>query len=204
MKRIICYFIGANCIAVGVVLNIRLGLGVSAFSTVMYAMSKIYHISLGMASIACYLLFIVIQCMLSRKINSTYLLEIPVSFVFGWLIDLYDVLIPSVEIILPIRCVFFIMTMFVTGIGVYLMVQSDFVLSPTDGIVKTISEVFRLPFSAVKNTFDISLVVITVLLCVFHHAPWYGIGVGTVLNALLVGRIIKLYEQHFPICFTKA
>lgn len=53
MKRGIYYIIGLNLIAFAVVLNIRYGLGVAAFSSVMYAISEIYYISLGTASIIC-------------------------------------------------------------------------------------------------------------------------------------------------------
>ena len=84
--------------------------------------------------------------------------------------------------------------MFLTALGVYLCIKSKMVLTPTDGIVNTISEVFHLRFSAVKNAFDISMVLISVLLCVTNHSPFYGIGIGTILSALLLGRIIKIYE----------
>lgn len=89
-KRTAWYILGLNLIAAAVVLNIRYNVGVAAFSSVMYAISEIYHISLGTASILCYLLFVVLQCILSRKITLTYLLEIPLSFAFGILTDVYD------------------------------------------------------------------------------------------------------------------
>ncbi len=43
-KKIILYVIGLNMIAAAVVLNIRYAAGVAAFSSVMYAISEIYHI----------------------------------------------------------------------------------------------------------------------------------------------------------------
>ena len=184
-KRTAWYILGLNLIAAAVVLNIRYNVGVAAFSSVMYAISEIYHISLGTASILCYLLFVVLQCILSRKITLTYLLEIPLSFAFGILTDVYDWLIP----VLP-----FPLTMFITGAGVFLCVKSRMVLTPTDGIVNTISEVFHLRFSTVKNGFDLSMVAISAGLCLFQHCPFYGIGVGTVLSALLLGRVLKLFE----------
>lgn len=199
MKRFIFYIIGLNLIAVAVVLNIRYGLGVAAFSSVMYSISEIYHISLGTASIICYLLFVLIQCILSRKVTLTYLLEIPLSFAFGFLTDIYDWFVPNMEFNVLLRMMLFIITLFVTGMGVYLCVKTDIVLTPTDGIVKTISEVFHFPFSAVKNTFDISLVVISVLLCLGNHTELYGIGIGTVLSALCLGRVIKIYERYLQL-----
>lgn len=201
MKRIFFYFIGLNLIALAVVLNIRFQLGVAAFSSVMYSLSEIYHISLGTASILCYLIFVCVQCLLSKKITLAYALEIPLSFAFGWLTDLYDFIIPQFQMVLMLRIVCFLITMFVTSLGVYLCVQTDVVLTPTDGIVKTISDVFHFPFSTVKNTFDISLIIITILLCLFNQTPFYGIGIGTILTALFIGRIIKLYEKYLPFTF---
>lgn len=201
MKRILFYFIGLNFIALAVVFNIRFDLGVAAFSSVMYSLSEIYHISLGTASIICYFIFVVMQCILSKKITVAYILEIPLSFVFGWLTDLYDMIIPTLQLSLYIRIIFFIMTMFITAMGVFFSVKTNLVLTPTDGIVQTISEVFDFPFSTVKNTFDISLVMITILLCLFNHTPFYGIGIGTILTALLIGRIINIYEKYIHLSF---
>ncbi len=195
-KRLVLYFIGLNLIAGAVVLNIRYDLGVAAFSSVMYAISQIYGISLGTASILCYLIFVVIQCLLSRRITAAYLLEVPLSFAFGWLTDLYDLLIPALSLALWLRILLFSLTMFVTSLGVFLCVKTDLVLTPTDGIVQTISQVFRLRFSLVKNAFDISLVAITLILCLVNRTPLYGIGLGTILSALCLGRIIRLLEGH--------
>ena len=204
MKRGILYFLGLNLIAFAVVLNIRFSLGVAAFSSVMYSASEIYDVSLGTASIVCYLIFVLAQCILSKKITLAYALEIPLSFAFGWLTDLYDFIIPEFSLPLILRIVLFLMTMFITAMGVFLCVRTNLVLTPTDGIVLTISEVFQLPFSAVKNVFDLSLVAITALLCVVNHTKFYGIGIGTVLTAAFIGRIIRIYEKHISLTFQNA
>lgn len=198
IKRILLYIVGLNLIAAAVVLNIRYALGVAAFSSVMYSVSEIYRISLGTASIICYLLFVLMQCILSKKVTLTYILEVPLSLAFGLLTDVYDWMIPDLALSLWLRMVLFLMTMFVTAMGVFLCVRTDLVLTPTDGIVKTISEVFQIPFSLVKNVFDISLVAASVLLCLGNHTELYGIGAGTVLSAFCLGRIIKGYEKMWP------
>ena len=59
-NRAVWYIVGLNLIAATVVLNIRYNIGVAAFSSVMYAISEIYRISLGTASIICYLIFFII------------------------------------------------------------------------------------------------------------------------------------------------
>ena len=195
MKRFIIYIAGLNLIAAAVVLNIRYDLGVAAFSSVMYAVAEIYHISLGTATIICYLIFVSMQCVLSKRITLTYALEIPLSFAFGLLTDFYDFLIPDFSLALVPGALCFFLTMFVTALGVFLCVKSRLILTPVDGIVQTISDVFKFPFSMVKNVYDVSLVAISALLCIAYGAPFYGIGAGTVLSAFAIGRIIKIYER---------
>lgn len=195
MKRFIIYIAGLNLIAAAVVLNIRYDLGVAAFSSVMYAVAEIYHISLGTATIICYLIFVSMQCVLSKRITLTYALEIPLSFAFGLLTDVYDFLIPDFSLALAPGALCFFLTMFVTALGVFLCVKSRLILTPVEGIVQTISDVFKFPFSMVKNVYDVSLVAISALLCIAYGAPFYGIGGGTVLSAFAIGRIIKIYER---------
>ena len=192
MKKYFLYFLGLNLIAFAVVLNVRFDLGVAAFSSVMYSISQIYNISLGTASIICYLIFVIIQCILSKKITVTFILEIPLSFAFGWLTDLYDFIIPTLSLSLYLRVICFIMTMFITAMGVFLSVKTNLILTPTDGIVKTISEVF---------SFDITLVFVTIILCLINHTPFYGLGIGTILTALFIGRIINIYEKKIQLSF---
>ena len=195
MKRFIIYIAGLNLIAAAVVLNIRYDLGVAAFSSVMYAVAEIYHISLGTATIICYLIFVSMQCVLSKRITLTYALEIPLSFAFGLLTDFYDFLIPDFSLALVPGALCFFLTMFVTALGVFLCVKSRLILTPVEGIVQTISDIFKFPFSMVKNVYDVSLVAISALLCIAYGAPFYGIGGGTVLSAFAIGRIIKIYER---------
>lgn len=138
------------------------------------------------------------QLFLTEKAQSIYKdMEIPLSFAFGFLTDAYDFLIPELNFSFFFCGIFFTITMFITAMGVFLCVKTGFVLTPTDGIVNTISEVFQISFSTVKNIFDISLVALSVLLCPVNHANFYGI--GTVLSAMFLGRIIKIYERYIPV-----
>lgn len=196
IKRWVYYLIGLNLIAAAVVLNIRFDLGVAAFSSVMYAIAEIYDISMGTASILCYLLFVALQCLLLRRATMNVLLEIPLSFAFGILIDIYDAVIPEMALSVVSAFVCFALTLFVTALGVFFCVKTDLVLTPIEGIVKTISDVFHLRFSLVKNSFDLSMVIVSVILCLVNQAPFYGIGIGTVLSAIFIGRIIRIYEGH--------
>lgn len=93
-KRWILLLLGIQFLAIGIVCNTRTNLGVAAFTSVFYAISQIYGISLGIASILMYIVLIVIQICLLRKIPLAVVLQIPFSLVFGVVTDLYDRVIP--------------------------------------------------------------------------------------------------------------
>jgi uncharacterized membrane protein YczE len=76
------------------------------------------------------------------------------------------------------------------------MAQGHLVMAPVDGIVGSISEVSKKPYSLCKNCFDISMIIITVIVCLLFGSKFYGIGVGTIFSAFYVGRVIHLCEQQ--------
>lgn len=193
MKKIIIYIVGLNFMALGIVLNISTGLGVAALSSSIYATSQIFHLSLGTASIIWYLLFVVIQCCLSNKITKEYILEIPLSFVFGYLNDFYDYIINIHSSSYVESFLLLCLALLFISLGVYLTSETNLILNPGDGIVKTISTVFHQPFYNVKNIFDISMIVCSMTLSLVTQNPFMGIGIGTIISEFMIGRLIKIW-----------
>lgn len=194
MKRLMNYLIGLNILVLGVTLNTRSLLGVSAFTTLPYAVKEMTPISFGLANIILYMVLIAIQLLIERKIKLDTLLEIPFSLIMGYILDLYQMIIPASPESLGVRIMLLLAGNFCTAFGVYTMVQSHFVLAPVDGVVLSISTRFNKAYSLCKNCFDITMIVSTIILCLVTRSPFYGIGVGTIFSALCVGRIIKWFE----------
>ncbi|MEH2959250.1 DUF6198 family protein [Candidatus Merdisoma sp. JLR.KK006] len=194
--RLICFFIGINILAIGIILNTRSDLGVAAFTSFFYALSKITGISLGASSILLYLTLIVLQTILLGRISLPVLLQIPFSFVFGVLTDFYDCLIPETPLSLGGKVLLLALAIWLTSIGVYLYTNCRLVMTPVEGTVQTIADRWSLRFSLVKNCFDFSMLLLTICLCLALGRPIFGIGIGTVVSALFLGRIIGIYEKH--------
>lgn len=197
VNRWIIYILSINILALGIILNTRTDLGVAAFTNLFYAFSKVNNISLGTASIILYLILIIVQICLVRKLTITIFLEIPFSLIFGYITDFYDSLIKircsnllSAYLLLLIAIIF-------VSLGVYFSVSCNLIATPVESTVKTISQVYNLKFSLVKNVFDITMIIMMLLLCLVLQIPVYGIGMGTVLSALLVGRFISGYQYLF-------
>ena len=87
VNRWIIYILSINILALGIILNTRTDLGVAAFTNLFYAFSKVNNISLGTASIILYLILIIVQICLVRKLTITIFLEIPFSLIFGYISD---------------------------------------------------------------------------------------------------------------------
>lgn len=199
--RLGLFFIGINLLAVGIILNTRSDLGVAAFTSFFYALSEITGITLGSASVLVYFGLIVLQFILLKRVSIPVLLQIPFSLVFGLVTDFYDYIIPKAELSLGGRGLLLAAAVWLTSIGVYLYTNCHLVMTPVEGTVQTIADRFGFRFSLVKNCFDFSMLILTVLFCLLLRQPIFGIGIGTVLSALFLGRIIGIYEKRFSFLF---
>ena len=194
MKRIMNYLIGLNVLVLGITLNTRSLLGVSAFTTLPYALKEMTPISFGVANIMLYMVLVVVQLFIERKMKMDILLEVPFSFIMGYILDLYQIIIPASPESLGLRIVILLAGNVCTAFGIYTMVQSHLVLAPVDGVILSISNHYNKAYSLCKNCFDITMILSTIILCLVTRSPLYGIGVGTIFSALCVGRIIKWFE----------
>ena len=70
---------------------------------------------------------------------------------------------------------------------------------PGEGIVQAIASVTGWRFGSVKVAFDTSLVTTALILSLFFFHRLQGLGVGTILSALAVGRFVALYNRKLPL-----
>lgn len=189
-KRVLLYLLGMNIMSVGILLSTRTHLGVAAISSVAYSYSAFWHISFGTANFILYILFITAQAILLKAFSYRLLLQIPMAFLVGLFIDIYDRLIPSVNP--DFLCGFFLLILsnVLTGIGVYGMTKANLILDPGNAIVDTLCSVLHKPFAYLRIRFDVSLVLFTILSgLVFVHRI-VGVGLGTVISAYLIGKTV--------------
>ncbi len=88
----------------------------------------------------------------------------------------------------------------VIGIGVSLYLIPNYVPLPAEGLMNAIVQISngRLKFSNVKVAVDSSLVLISAILSiVFLGGQLKTVREGTVLAALLVGKVVGFISKHF-------
>ena len=81
--------------------------------------------------------------------------------------------------------------------GVQTCALPIFIPNPGDGIVQAIADFVRKPVGITKNCFDLFDVCLTAVICLAAGHKVIGIGLGTVLAVLGVGRVIALFNHLF-------
>lgn len=197
VKRLGLYFLGILVLGFGIVLNTKTGLGVAAINSVPYGISEMTNLSLGTVTTILYIIFVVIQIMIYRKIDFKVILQIPFSYFMGYVIDFYDSLLNFTIVSLPIAFILLGMAIVATALGAYVVVTLDLIPNPADGMVKALSQVINKEFGKTKLLFDCTMMIFTIMITYVFSGSVIGIGVGTVLSAGLIGQIIVIYNRYF-------
>ena len=194
ISRWTIYLAADQLLALDIILNTRTGLGVAAFSSVFYAMAKIAGFTLGTCSMMLCVVLIAIQIFLLKKVTLQIVCEIPFSLLlFILLAGFCDAIVPQLTLTMPEAYLLLAVALLCSTLGVYFSVNCKIVVTPPDAIVRTISDVFALA----TNGFDLSRILISVALCLALGRPFYGVGPGTLVSVLAMGRIIALWAHLF-------
>lgn len=196
--RILFYLVGMMILALGLTLNTQTGLGVSPINSVPFCASKILSISYGNASFIVFCLFIVLQLLLREKhAYPSILLQLPLSLLFTRMLDLCVALLPVSLDALWQNILLLTGALILSGIGAAMMLVTRLVPTPGDGIVQTIADRLGIETGLAKNGFDLLSVAVTFILGAASSNFLYGIGPGTLLAMVLVGRVISLFNRLF-------
>ncbi len=200
VKRYIVFIIGLFINSLGVAFITKASLGTSPISAIPYVLSLNYSPSLGNFTIIFSLILILMQIILLRKkFKIEYLLQIPVSIIFGYFIDfcmfLLNWLIPSNYLL---SLFYLLLGCLILGLGVYMEMLADVVMLPGESFVRAIVQTFHTEFGITKIIFDISISVIALLLSLVLSRSIEGVREGTIVAALLVGYIARLTNRLFP------
>lgn len=193
-KRYLIFLVGLFVNSLGVSLITKANLGTSPISSIPYVLSLNFPFTLGNFTIFFSIFLIVLQLIILRKnFKLEHILQIPVSIIFGYFIDLTMILFfwvnPEAYIM---KIVYLLMGCLILGVGVYMEVLADVVMLPGESFVRAIVLTWKTNFGTTKICFDVSMSVIAVVLSFVFAGRLAGVREGTVIAALLVGFIARL------------
>lgn len=193
MNRWIIYGIGMITLALGLTLNTKSNLGVSPIISVAYLFSNITNISFGDVTLLYYCIFVVCEFFLNHEWKN--FLQIPFSIVFTRFLNLFSSMFTFQCHVLPSQLFVLLLAIICTGVGAALTVNMDIVPNPGDGIVNAIAQKIGKDMGTTKNIVDFCCVGITLLIGFLTNRLFFGIGIGTILAMIFVGRVIHLFNQ---------
>lgn len=207
--RIIFYCLGMIVLALGLTLNSKVDLGVSPIISIAFVLSKIYSISFANMTLILYTFFIIVEIIihLIKHKRKSYLildlLQLPFSIVFTRFMGLFDNIIPTfasdlqgtIYAGLPFRLFILALAIIFTGIGAITMLDMALIPNPGDGIVQAVASIINKDVSSTKTKFDLSCIVISLIICLIYQKGIIGINIGTILAMLGVGKVMGIYNK---------
>lgn len=198
LKRYLLFLVGLFVSSLGVSLVTKANLGTSPISSIPYVLSLNFPFTLGNFTIIFSLFLIALQVLILRKnFKAEYILQIPVSIAFGYFIDftMYIFFWVNPQNYL-IKIVTLLIGCIILGFGVYIEVIADVVMLPGESFVRAIVQTWNTNFGTTKIVFDCSMTIIAGILSFVFSGKLNGVREGTVIAALLVGFIARLFGKH--------
>lgn len=198
LKRYLLFLAGLFVNALGVSLVTKASLGTSPISSIPYVLSLNYPLTLGNFTIIFSIFLILLQLLILRKnFKIENVLQIPVSIAFGYFIDLTMYMFFWVD---PqnyvVKLISLLAGCVVLGFGVYMEVLADVVMLPGESFVRAIVQTWNTNFGTSKIIFDSSMTIMAGVLSVLFFGKLNGVREGTIMAALLVGFIARLFGKY--------
>lgn len=206
--RVGVYCLGLFFLALGVAFSVNSNLGVSPVNSLPYIISLIAGVPMGTCVIVVFCSYIVMQILLLRKeFHPINLLQIAFSTIFGYFVDFAkwivgDFAIPTYFGQLTMLAISIVLI----ALGVLLYMDAQLVPMPMEGLTATVARKTKIAFPTMKTIVDCVVVLLGVILSFVFLGRLDGIREGTILTAIVTGKIIALLKKPLSpilsrICF---
>ncbi|MGN0242079.1 MAG: YitT family protein [Candidatus Weimeria sp.] len=201
VQRYLLFAAGVLLNGFGVAFITKAELGTTPIASIPYSLSLIVpRLSLGNFTILVSLILIALQALILKKKARPLdiILQIPISFLFGYVIDLSMLLLRGFNPdSYPARLVSILIGSVIIAFGAYFEVTADVTMLPADGFTRAISRVADKNFGTIKLITDSSQAAIALILGLIFMGRLAGVREGTIIGALLIGNLVKIIGRTF-------
>lgn len=203
--RYFYFFLGIIINSFGIAFITKSNLGTSQISSIPYIFSLEYtDFSFGLTTFIFNIIFILIEiALLRRDFEPIQFLQIVANIIFSFFIDVSMNLLSAFE---PETLIVKLISLFIgctiLAIGICIEVAPNVIVVPGEGVVRALALTIaikkpKVKFGTIKIYFDVTLIIIACILSFIFFGELNGIGLGTIVSALIVGRFINLVNRHF-------
>lgn len=201
----ISYALGQLLLSFGAALITTAGFGVSMVVAPAYLISeKVPFITFGMAEYTFQALLLCVFCIVMGRFRIKYLLSFVTAFIYGCLLDLFLSLCSlGAPYSIATRIVLFVLGEAGTVVGVVFFFKSYIPPEVYELFVQEVSRKFGFKMGHVKWAYDIASLALSIVMSLAFFGTLHGIGIGTVICAVVNGGLISLFsaflDSHFVI-----
>lgn len=182
--------------ALGIVLIKKANAGVSPVSVIPSALANLFpSLTFGNTTILFQLFCFVLILLVQRRVDWKTLLIVPLSVVFGYIIDLYMFLLPLDGLSLWLRYVVCLLGIVATALGIVTIVGADLMLPAPDALMRSVSATYKKPLSKVKFAGDALWTVLAIAIELVFCGRVLSVWIGTVLSVLLTGKLVGVFSK---------
>ena len=188
--------------SMAVVLLLHSGFGLSPMASVPHTLFRLFPgLTLGTWNYIVQTFLVALLMLVRRKFVPAYLLSFVVGVAFGVGVDIHELWVSALPATLPVRVVCLLAGMAELAVGISLANHCKLPIVPADLFPRELSAAFSWPYKRVKTTGDLVCLSITVGLSLTVLGSLEGVGLGTVLCALFMGRMAArcggVLDRHF-------
>ena len=101
---------------------------------------------------------------------------------------------------IAVRIVMVLISVVLVAVGIFFYLPANIMPLAGEGIMQAVSDVTKIAFPKVKVSFDITMVIVSLITCLIVLHNFGSVGIGTIISAFLVGivlgQIMKLWAEH--------
>ena len=201
IKQYLLFLTGLFIASMGVAFSTIAGLGTSPVASLPYSVSLVSSLFsfggwLNMLSV----IQITVQVILLRKKFKPLeiVIQTVLAFVYGYLTNFSCWLIKDISVRNYFeQLIYMFIGCFVLAFGIWLQLKGKVAMLPGEAMNRAISEVTGKRYENIKILFDIVYIVLSAAICLIFIGELKGVREGSIIAAIAVGSIIKLYHLLF-------
>lgn len=197
-KRYILFLIGLFIASMGVAFSTKAGLGTSPVASVPYSVSLVSSVFTfgGWLNLLSVIQIVVQVMVLKGKCNYIEIfIQTVLAFIYGYLTNFSCYLIRNLSAdTYKIQFAYMLAGCFILAFGIWIQLKGNVAMLPGEAMNRAISKVSGKRYENIKIFFDVFYIALSAAICLIFIGKLQGVREGSIIAAILVGNIIKLYE----------
>lgn len=201
LTRYCIFLIGLFIASMGVALSTKAALGTSPVASLPYSVSLLSSIFTfgGWLNVLSVIQISIQVILLRSKCNPLEIvIQTILAFAYGYMTDFSCSLIAGITVSsYPAKFICMLLGCIVLAFGIWIQFKGGVAMLPGEAMNRAISTVTGKKYENIKVFFDVFYIVVSAIICFVAFGKLIGVREGSIIAALAIGNIIKLYNRAF-------